>query len=335
MKRTFKRFSKSLALCLPVLLAAPASAETELNLANFIPTRHPMNAKVFEPLAEEIASISGGDLTIRIFPSGELGAGPQRQFNRVVTGVADIGFGLQGYTSSQFPRTLVAELPGLFPTPEAAVETLWNKFDLIAEDYAKTKVLAVWVNSSAVLLTRDRSVEKVEDLAGLTIRAPSAIGAKVLEAWGANAVTMPAPEIYNALQTGVIDGVFIGADAVKSFRLDEVSKHAAFGLPNTVTTFFLLMNQGTWDGLSADQQAHLDSAAGFALSKHATDVYVAAGAASRAHLESLDGFAVTDLSEEQRGRMVGMLSDLYQDVASDLDDQGIDGQAVLTGLQAN
>ncbi|NKB54466.1 MAG: C4-dicarboxylate ABC transporter substrate-binding protein [Rhizobiaceae bacterium] len=334
MSRILKSVATLVGLAVALLAPVPAIAQTELSLANFIPARHPMNAKVFKPLAEELAKISADDVTIRIYPSGELGAGPKRQYNRVLTGVADIGFGLQGYTSSQFPRTLVAELPGLFSSPEAAVNTLWSKFDLIADDYSETKVLAIWANSPAVLLTRGRAINSVEDLAGLTIRAPSAVGAKVLEAWGANAVTMPAPEIYNALQTGVIDGVFIGADAVKSFRLSEVSKFAAFGLPNTVTTFFLLMNQESWDGLSAAQQTHLDGLSGAKLSKHATDVYVASGAAARKYLEGLDGYTVTDLTADERERMVAKLGDLYQAVAADLDSQGIDGQGVLNGLKA-
>ena len=330
-----RRITGILSVCAPMLMAVPATAETELSLANFIPPRHPMNAKVFTPLAEQLAEVTGGELTIRIFPSGELGAGPQRQFNRVVTGVADIGFGLQGYTSSQFPRTLTAELPGMFSTPSAGVDAIWNDFDLIAGDYAKTKVLAVWVNSSAVILTRDRAIENAEDLSGLTIRAPSAIGAKVLEAWGANAVTMPAPEIYNALQTGVIDGVFIGAYAVRSFKLDEVTKHAAFGLPNSVTTFFLLMNQASWDGLSADEQAQLDSVTGEKLSKHAAEVYTASGAGARTYLEGLDGYSTTILSSDENGRMTDMLRDLYGEVAADLGSQGIDGQAIIDGLKAH
>lgn len=321
--------------CALALASSSALAEVELSLANFIPERHPMNAKVFAPLAEEIAAVTGSEVTVRIYPSGELGAGPKRQYNRVITGVADIGFGLQGYTSSQFPRTLAAELPGMFDDPADAVETIWENFELVADDYAQTKVLAVWVNSASVLLTRDRAVESVEDLAGLTIRAPSAIGARVLEAWGANAVTMPAPEIYNALQTGVIDGVFIGADAVRSFRLDEVSSYATFGLPTSVTTFFLLMNQGSWDGLGAAQQVQIDDITGAKLSKHATDVYAASGAAARKHLEELEGYSVIDLVSDQHDQMVDLLEDLYGQVAAELDDQGLDGQAIITGLSAN
>jgi len=328
------RLKSLLGACALAVLSTSAIAEVELSLANFIPERHPMNAKVFTPLAAEIAAVTGSEVAVRIYPSGELGAGPQRQYNRVVTGVADIGFGLQGYTSSQFPRTLVAELPGMFDSPTNAVEAIWGNFELVAEDYAQTKVLAVWFNSASVLLTRDGAVESVEDLAGLTIRAPSAIGAKVLEAWGANAVTMPAPEIYNALQTGVIDGVFIGSDAVKSFRLDEVTSFATYGLPTTVTSFFLLMNQGSWDGLSASQQEQIGSVTGLPLSKHAAEVYTASGAASRGHLEGLDDYTIVDMAADQHDRMVALLDDLYSSVASELDASGIDGQAIIDGLSA-
>ena len=327
-----KRLGLIIGACALLAISNSAYAQKELSLANFIPVKHPMNSKVFAPLAEEIAKITGSQITVRIYPSGELGAGPKRQYNRVITGVADISFGLQGYTSSQFPRTLAAELPGMFDSPEAAVEVLWNKFDLIEQDYKKTKVLAVWVNSASVLLTRDRAVERVEDLSGLTIRAPSAIGAKVLEVWGANAVTMPAPQIYNALQTGVIDGVFIGSDAVKSFRLDEVTSFATYGVPTTVTTFFLLMNQDSWNGLSASQQQQISSVIGRPLSKHATEVYVASGAASRKHLEGLGDYKVLDLATDQRNRMFKLLSDLYGSVASDLEASGIDGKAIIKGL---
>ncbi|MEM7442647.1 MAG: C4-dicarboxylate ABC transporter substrate-binding protein, partial [Pseudomonadota bacterium] len=91
-----------------------AMAQTELSLGHFMPPRHTMHGGVFEPWAEQVAEITDGEVTVRIFPAGELGAGPVQQYSRAVDGIADITFGLQGYTSSEFPRTLLAELPGLF-----------------------------------------------------------------------------------------------------------------------------------------------------------------------------------------------------------------------------
>lgn len=90
----------------------------ELKLAHFVPARHHVDAKVFSPMAKELAKISGGKLTIKIFPGGALGRGPREQFKRAINRVADITFGLQGYTSKQFPRTLLAACHELrMPTP--------------------------------------------------------------------------------------------------------------------------------------------------------------------------------------------------------------------------
>lgn len=310
----------------------PALAETELSLAHFLPTRHVMHQKVLEPLAARVAEATGGEVTIRIYPSGELGAGPAKQYSRAVDGVADIAFGLQGYTSAVFPRTLVAELPGLFDDADDAVDSIWNNFDAIAPDYERVKVLGVWFNAPAVIATRKKPIERLEDLSGLTIRAPSALGSAVLEAWGANAVTLPAPEIYNALQTGVIDGVYIGADGMRSFKLHEVTDYVTFGLPASLTTFFLVANRDAWDSLSPEHQAAIEEIVGHKISRQATEAYREYGDGARKMMEDDSRMTVLDLSAEETARFGKSLDGVYSKVAADLDAEGIDGRAVIDAL---
>lgn len=322
------------AAALTLGLAGPqvATAQTELSLANFIPLQHVMNRDVFVPLAESIGEITNGEVTVQVYPSGELGAGPTRQYSRVIDGVADITFGVLGYTSSIFPRTLAGELPGLYADPIDGVNQLWNHFDLIADDYERVKVLAVWYNSPVVFLTRDRGIRSMEDLAGMTIRAPSAMAAEAIEAWGGNAVTMPVSDLYNAMQTGVIDGALIGADAVPSFRLQEVSSHATFGLPTAATTFFLLMNQDSWNRLTAEQQAAIDSITGQTLSVQATEAYQRTALAARESMEAAADYEIIDLDQADALRMTAMLTDLRASVIADLAGIGVDGEALLTAL---
>ena len=62
----------------------------ELKLAHFSSTKYHLHNEMFLPLAEQIAEATGGDTTIRVFPGGELGAGPVKQYDRVLDGVADI-----------------------------------------------------------------------------------------------------------------------------------------------------------------------------------------------------------------------------------------------------
>ena len=98
-------------------LAAGTMAATadELKLAHFSSTKYHLHNEMFLPLAANIAEATGGDTTIRVYPGGELGAGPVKQYDRVLDGVADIVYALPGYTASQFKKTLLVHL--LFPYP--------------------------------------------------------------------------------------------------------------------------------------------------------------------------------------------------------------------------
>ncbi|MCL4676235.1 MAG: C4-dicarboxylate ABC transporter substrate-binding protein, partial [Pararhodobacter sp.] len=106
------------------LIAAPSGAET-LRLAHWVPPAHTLTASTIVPLQEAVAAAG---LEIQVYPGGELGAGPLEQYIRAVTGVADITWGLQGYTSSQFPRTMIAELPGALPEGMTGYDMLWNAY---------------------------------------------------------------------------------------------------------------------------------------------------------------------------------------------------------------
>ena len=95
------KFANILAVSALTLAALPASSE-ELSFANFTPPFHTVNASVIEKMNADLNSATGGALTVRGYHGGELGAGPGEQEVRVVQGVADIAWGLPGYTSSQF-----------------------------------------------------------------------------------------------------------------------------------------------------------------------------------------------------------------------------------------
>jgi TRAP-type C4-dicarboxylate transport system substrate-binding protein len=315
------------------LTAPVALAQTELSLAHFMPPRHTMHERVFVPWVEMVNEATGGEVSIQIFPAGELGAGPVQQYDRAVDGIADITFGLQGYTSSAFPRTLMTELPGLFDDAFDAVDTVWENFEVLEDDYERVHVLGVWFNSPATIATNGTPVDSIDDLEGLTIRAPSALGAQVLEAWGANAVTMPVPELYNALQTGVIDGVMIGPDGIRSFRLNEVVEYVTYGLPPGLTSFYLIANRDAWDALPEEAAATIDAMAGHSLSRMATEAYDTAGGEARELLEGDDTTEIIDLSAEAAAEFQAALAGVYEAAVAEREEMGIDGEAILNALQ--
>ncbi|MGH7002639.1 MAG: TRAP transporter substrate-binding protein [Alphaproteobacteria bacterium] len=254
--------------------AVAPRAETELKLAHFLPPRHQLHTQVFVPLAEEVKKISGGKLTIRIFPAGELGKGPNEQFKRAQTGIADIAFGLAGYTSAQFPATLLIELPGVAANTVEATEQLWRVLDArLKGEFRGTKVLGLWVNDTNLLLTRAKAIKAIDDVKGLKIRVPSALAGEVVKAWGGTPVAMPVDQVYQAMDTGVVDGAYIGPSALRSFRLNEVANHLTVGTPTAFAAQYLVMNEGKWNGLSPDEKAWLEKAVGLEFSKNAARIY--------------------------------------------------------------
>src|SRR5690606_14799884 len=185
--------------------------------------------------------------TVRLYNGGELGAGPDAQYDRVVEGVADLAIGLPGYTASTFPLTLITELPGTIDEA-TGTEAIWKNIQLFEPEYQRVKLIALW-SSAANLLYTKKPIRTPADLAGLNIRVPSRNSGLLVEAWGGSPVSMPVSEIYTAMQTGVIDGAMIDGTATNAFKLGEVADFLTVGIESTISPFFILMNSDKFAAL--------------------------------------------------------------------------------------
>ena len=237
-------------------LGLGAAAAQELKFANYMAPTHPYVAGAFAPMAAKVAQATGGAVTVKVYNGGELGAGPADQYARVLDGVAELAVGLPGYTAANFPLTLLSELPGVLTEAEGTA-TLWKNIDLLAPEFERVKLVSLWSNAQNILYTRDKAVRTPADVKGMKIRVPSRNAGLIVEAWGGTPVSMPVSEIYNAMQTGVIDGAMIDGTATMAFKLGEVANFLTVGMDTTISPFFILMNRDAFDGLSAEHQAAL------------------------------------------------------------------------------
>lgn len=278
--------------------ALPAGAET-LKFAHWVPPAHTLTASTIEPLQ---AAVEGSGLEIEVYPGGELGAGPLEQYVRVVQGVADIVWGLQGYTSSQFPKTMVSELPGALPDGMTGYDLIWNAVDagLLDEEFPGTKPLALWLSEPNVFIMKDIDVRTPADVEGLKIRVSGSAAAAAVEALGATPVQMPAGEIYNSLQTGLIDGVITGASAIGDFKLDEVANSYTLNAPLGHISFYVAMNAAKYEGLSDAEKAALDAIAGRPLSQSAEEGWYARAEQVIGQISDAGDNTVYTLTDEER-----------------------------------
>jgi TRAP-type C4-dicarboxylate transport system substrate-binding protein len=99
-------------------------------------------------------------------------------------------------------------------------------------------------------------IRSLSDLKGLDLRA-SGGAAQILSAWGANPVGMPMPATVEALQKGVVKGLFSSLETLKDFKFAELCRYVTM-TDTVIYPFAVVMNMDSWKALPADVQKIFD-----------------------------------------------------------------------------
>jgi TRAP-type C4-dicarboxylate transport system substrate-binding protein len=258
------RFAALAAGPLAALLAAgAASAQVTLTLSSWVPPTHTLteNQKAW---CEELGKRTQGKVKCNALPRAV--AAPPATFDAVRNGLVDVSFTVHGYTPGRFTFTQMVEVPFLGDSAEAtsvAFQRMYNKYPQFAEEHKGVKVLAVFTHGPGIVLNTKRPVTKMDDLAGLKWRIGGGMVNDISKALGMNVTLKPAPESYELLSTGVMDGTLFPAESVEGFKIDKVIKYATRfpgGLYNT--SFVFMMNQAKYDSLPADVKKVVDEMSG-------------------------------------------------------------------------
>lgn len=249
--------------------AAPTHAQTTINFSIWVPPTHPVYAGMVVPWAEQVSKVTEGRVKVNILPK-PLG-GPPQHFDLARDGVADAMYTVHGYTPGRFVLTKMAELPFLGDSAEAISVAYWRVYDKYfakADEHQGVKVLGMFTHGPGLIFTSNKPIQSVEDLKGLKFRVGGGVVNDVATALDMVAVLKPAPESYELLSNGVVDGVLFPMESIRSFKLGSLLKHAtAFpgGLYNT--SFLMGMNQAEFDKLSPQDQKAITSVSGEAFAR--------------------------------------------------------------------
>src|SRR6266545_7452827 len=233
----------------------------ELKFASWVGIAHGHHTGVMVPWAKMLEEKSGGRLKVVIYPGATLGK-PADHYDLVVNGIADLAFTSPGYTPGRFPLISVTELPMLFKSGKGASQAAWSLFDkYLKAEFKDVKMLWIWVHPPGHFHLAKKPVQKLEDLAGLKIRAATPMLTTMVKTLGAIPVSIPAPDTYTALERGTVDGTIFPWEAISSFKLAEVLKHHA-AVSLYVAPLFTFMNQKKYDSLPPDLRKIIDDHSG-------------------------------------------------------------------------
>lgn len=319
------------------LLAAPAAAqEVTLTVQHFLGPNSPAHTRLIVPWAEAVEAQSDGRIAVEIFPAMSLGGKPPELFGQVRDGVADVVWTLAGYTPGVFPRAEVFELPtvhrGSAAETNAAIRQLTP---MIAPDFEDVHPLLIHVHAGNLLHMRSGPVAGLDDLAGLKIRTPSRTGAWLIEAWGAEPVGMPVPELPQALSRGAVDGALVPFEIVPPLKLAELTDYAVEGeggMRFGTSVFLFLMNKQRYEALPDDLKAVIDANSGAALSAQAGETWDAVEAPGRAM--QADSGEVSQLSAAAQAAFDDRAAMVVQRWVDDATAAGVDGAGLVEAARA-
>ena len=215
----------------------------------------------------EIEEESSGDLKVKPLFGGVL-LGSKEVLTGVGQGIADMGFVFPGH----YPERLVAHtIFPLFPRGPAKFENMswfyhevYKRVPAFKEELAEAGWEPLMV--TAGLPGAFAASYEIGDLGGLEgqkWRAGGKWPLKYLENAGASPVAVPWGDIYVALQTGTIDGVFTNYDGLHLMKFDEVADHLLISKELWFAVPFVHgINKRKFESLSQeDQQALMEASA--------------------------------------------------------------------------
>ena len=236
-----------------------------LKISHYMPTTHGTYRDFIAPWARALERRSDGAISATVYDgSSPLGL-LANQFEQVRSGIVDIAHSVGSLPAGRFPRMSIVGMPFLASSAAAGTRLLWHLFPRhLAPEFAEFKVLALHADAGGLLHTRDRPIERLEDLVGLRIRTPNPLISEMIRRLGAEPVPLAPPEIHAALETGIIDAAAMPWDVVLYTRTEELFRcHLDTRL--YVSPLYFVMNRGRYESLAPDLQAAIDNVSGEAL----------------------------------------------------------------------
>ena len=256
----------SMALVAAMLsLAGPASAadikERNIKFPTVNSADHPQTLGA-QKMADVIEQKSGGKIKVKVFPNGTLG-GEQQVAAAMQGGTVEISMMSPAQLVGTVKEFVVLDFPFSFKNEAQADAVLDGPFGKRLMGYMPDKG---WVGLGFMeqgfrsISNSRRAIHKMEDIKGLKLRTIlNPLYVDMLNTLGANAVPMPFPELYSAMETKTVDGQENPETSVDANKFYEVQKYFS-GTRHIYNPQMVLASKKFWDTLSADEKKIFEEA---------------------------------------------------------------------------
>ncbi|KIT17591.1 TRAP transporter substrate-binding protein DctP [Jannaschia aquimarina] len=280
------------------LAAATVASAAELRLSHQWSTSD-VRHQVAQMVADEVAAADVG-LEIRIFPSASLFKA-REQYQPLSRGQLDMTVLPLSYAGGVQPAYNLTLMPGLVKNHDHAARLNESAFmEAIEERMAEDDVIAlVHGYLAGGFAGKEKCITAPADIDGLQTRAAGKAFEQMLAGAGASIASMASSEIYNAMQTGVLDAANTSSSSFVSYRIYE--QVACYTPAGDYALWFmyqpLLMNKSTFEGLTEEQQQALMEASAKAEAFYLEEAKKQDAASAETFREN--GVEIAEMSQEE------------------------------------
>jgi C4-dicarboxylate-binding protein DctP len=242
-------------------LSASAQAPIVIKFSHVVATDTPKGraAERFKDLAEKLTK---GRVKVEVYPNSQLYKDKEELEALQLGAVQMLAPSLAKFAPLGVKEFEAFDLPYIFPTKAAlytVTEGAIGKNLLMKLEPKGITGLAYWDNGFKVM-SANKPLHMPADFRGLKMRIQSS---KVLDAQmralGANPQVLAFSEVYQALQTGVVDGTENPPSNMYTQKMHEVQKHVTVS-NHGYLGYAVIVNKKFWDGLPADIRGQLQQA---------------------------------------------------------------------------
>lgn len=258
---------KKTAIALALLLSSAAltqvqAAEYTMRLSHQLPASHHV-AKALEQFAKNVKTNTNDKVEVQIFGGEQLYKATQNHA-AVARGQVEAASVVSLLWGGTVPEVQVFSIPGLMASRDKIESFYGSPAETLLNGKLQQKgVLNIgWLldANNITFTSQKKPLIAPEDFKGVKIRGLSRLSDVGFIALGAAPSTMPGSEVYQGLQTGVIDAGASSASAIHARRYYEVQKYAV-ATPLITVWQNLIVNPRWWASLPADVQAGIEKSA--------------------------------------------------------------------------
>ena len=287
--------------------------------------------QILEWWSAEVEKATNGRVKVERYFAGSL-VGAYEQLSSVKTGLIHVTPYYSGYHPDLAPLPLIGLMPmmhrGTIKQAVFASDEFCKTVPAIQAEFQKNNVKYMFqaFNASNYIYSK-APINSLNDLKGKTIRAYGPF-LTFFKEFGVGVVSLPVPEVYEALDRGAVDGTIQYLANAMGARYYEVVKHVNVTELGHNVGCPAVMHLGTWNKLPQDIQAMIEG-----INKKAADKAVAINDESYGRDMNLvkgKGMTLTRFSKEDVDKMIEVAhSKVWTPYAQALDKKGLPGTKVL------